>query len=87
MGKIKGPMQQEYLSGSLVKIAKREVLEDFMRTWKYHHKLRPEQLEFADKIGKVEFYGFYHGGDELYKVEGVPGIWHEQCLEAFESSP
>jgi len=83
MGKIKGPMQQEYPSGSLVKIVKRETLEEFLRTWKYHHKLQPEQLEFADKIGKVELYGFYHGGDELYKVEGIPGIWHEQCLEAY----
>jgi hypothetical protein len=23
----------------------------------------------------------HHGGDELYKLKGVPGIWHEQCLE------
>ena len=44
MGKTKGPMQQEYPSGSLVKIAKREALDEFMRTWKYHHKLQPEQL-------------------------------------------
>lgn len=60
MGKTKGPMQQEYPSGSLVKIINREQLEEFMRTWKYHHKLQPEQLEFAGKIGKVELYGFYH---------------------------
>ncbi len=51
-------MQQEYLTGSLVKIAKKEALEEFVQTWKYHHKLQPEQLKFADKIGKVEFMDF-----------------------------
>ena len=25
--------------------------------------------------------GFYHGGDELYKLKGMPGVWHEQCLK------
>ena len=24
--------------------------------------------------------GFYHGGDALYELEGVPGVWHEVCL-------
>jgi len=81
MGSTKGPMQQEYPSGSLVRVAKREMLEEFMRTWKYHHPLQAEQLEFAGKTGKVELHGFYHGGDEVYKVEGIPGIWHEKCLE------
>ena len=23
---------------------------------------------------------FYHGGDPLYKLAGIPGLWHEQCL-------
>lgn len=30
----------------------------------------------------VEKVGFYHGGDPLYKLDGVPGVWHEECLEA-----
>jgi hypothetical protein len=25
--------------------------------------------------------GYYHGGDVLYTLTGVRGIWHEQCLE------
>ena len=81
MGRIKGPMQQGYPTGSPVKIAKQGALEEFMRTWKYHHPLQPEQVEFAGRIGEVESYGFYHGGDELYKVEGIPGTWPEVCLE------
>jgi hypothetical protein len=24
--------------------------------------------------------GFYHGGDVLYVLEGIPGVWHESCL-------
>jgi hypothetical protein len=23
---------------------------------------------------------YYHGGDELYWLKEVPGVWHEQCL-------
>ena len=22
----------------------------------------------------------YHGGDIIYKLVDIPGIWHEQCL-------
>jgi hypothetical protein len=47
---------------------------------KYHHKLRPIQLEFADRIAEVEAVGFYHGGDVLYRLVGIPGTWHERCL-------
>jgi hypothetical protein len=83
VGKTKGPMQQEFPSGSLVRIANQEKLEEFRRTWTLHHRLQPEQLQYAGQIGKVVFHGFYHGGDELYKVEGIPGIWHEQCLDLY----
>jgi hypothetical protein len=30
----------------------------------------------------VEEVSFYHGGDALYVLEGLPGLWHEQCLES-----
>jgi hypothetical protein len=84
MGKMKGPYKEEFPKGTKVKIADRAFLEDFRETWKYHHKLEPEQLGFADKIAKVKSVGFYHGGDELYELKGVPGMWHEQCLRAVE---
>ncbi|HSQ32233.1 MAG TPA: hypothetical protein VLN49_20400 [Gemmatimonadaceae bacterium] len=51
-----------------------------MRMWTYHDKLQPEQLAYAGQVGAVKAYGFYHGGDELYWLEGIPGTWHEQCL-------
>lgn len=67
--------------GSRVRIQGRPFLENFMRTWKFHTKLKPEQLKYGGGIAEVESVGFYHGGDELYKLRDIPGIWHRQCLE------
>jgi hypothetical protein len=82
MGKIKGPYKEEFPKGSMVKIASRSALEEFLKTWKLHNKLQPQQLSYAGQIAEVESVGFYHGGDELYQLKGIPGIWHEECLEA-----
>jgi hypothetical protein len=82
MGKTKGAYKEEFVKGSRVKIADHTFLEDFHRTWKLHHRLERDQLNCADKFAKVKSVGFYHGGDELYELEGVPGTWHEQCLTA-----
>jgi len=82
MGRTKGPYKEEFPKGSTVKIASRPSLENFLRTWKLHNKLKPDQLNYAGQLAEVESVGFYHGGDELYKLKGVPGVWHEQCLEA-----
>ena len=72
----------KYEVGSKVLIAGRSALESFMTNWKYHNKLKPDQLEFAETMALVKSVGFYHGGDVLYTLEGVPGIWHEVCLSA-----
>lgn len=82
MGRTRGAYNIEFAVGSRVKIADRQTLEEFMRTWKYHNKLQPEQIDYHDRVAKVEDAGAYHGGDELYRLEGIPGIWHEQCLFA-----
>jgi hypothetical protein len=47
----------------------------------FHHPLTEDQLPYAGVQSRVVDVGFYHGGGELYRVEGVPGIWHESCLE------
>jgi len=47
----------------------------------------PEQLECAGTIGKVESVGYYHGGDELYKLIGIQGTWHEENLSAWGWAP
>ena len=81
MGKTRGPYQEEFPVGSLVRIRPREALEKFAQEWKWHHPLEPNQLDYARSAARVKDVSFYHGGDELYILEGVPGIWHEQCLE------
>jgi len=77
--------KQTFAIGSKVTIANRLYLENFIKTWKLHNKLKPEQLEFADRIAEIEAVGFYHGGDQLYKLKEIPGIWHEQCLKTYTS--
>ena len=62
MGRNKGPYNQEYPTGSLVKIANRQTLWEFIQNWKLHNKLQPEQLDYAGKTGTVRSCGFYHGG-------------------------
>jgi hypothetical protein len=81
MGKSKGPYNAEFPKSTTVQIADRAFLENFLRTWKFHNPLRPDQLNYADKSAEVKSIGFYFGGDELYELEGIPGIWHEQCLK------
>jgi hypothetical protein len=71
-----------FAQGSKVRVAAPAVLENFRKTWKYHHPLQPEQLQFAGAEAVVKSVGFYHGGDPLYELEDIPGIWNEPCLES-----
>jgi hypothetical protein len=80
MGKARGAYNAEFPEGSQVRITDREHLEEFKTTWKYHHPLINQQIGYAGCIARVKSVAFYHGGDELYTLEGIPGIWHECCL-------
>jgi hypothetical protein len=75
--------KEKFPVGSKVRIADVVQLQEFQRTWQFHHKLRPEQVDYAGKIAEVEEVNFYHGGDVLYKLREIPGIWHEQCVGSF----
>ena len=81
MGSRNGPYSAAFPRGTRVRVAARAKLEEFMASWKLHNPLRPEQLSFAGQLATVRDVGYYHGGDELYSLEGVPGSWHEACLE------
>ncbi len=82
MGRIRGPYNADFPVGSAVRIAGQEVLKGFQRPqWVYHHPLDAAQLEQAGRVTKVLEVGYYHGGDEMYELEGIPGLWHEACLE------
>jgi hypothetical protein len=74
------PYKEAFPIGTEVRIADRGFLDDFVVSWKYHHKLQPEQLAYANCVVKVKAVGFYHGGDPIYTLEGTPGLWLEQCL-------
>jgi hypothetical protein len=80
MGRTKGAYVEEFPKGSRIRVASRAVLERFRQEWTFHHPLQEEQLHFASQPGVVVKVSFYHGGDELYELDGVPGIWHESCL-------
>jgi len=75
------PYQNRFLKGSRVRIVPRPALDQFRSTWKLHHPLIDEQLLFAGEPTTIAKVGFYHGGDVVYELHGVPGIWHEVCLE------
>ena len=81
MGQTKGAYNVGFPLGTRVRVVSRSELEEFMRTWRFHHPLTEDQLAYAGFRGKVADVGFYHGGDELYHIEGIPGVWHEVCLQ------
>jgi hypothetical protein len=82
VGKTKGLNVAEFEVGSQVRIADRAFLEEFLEAGQYHNELEPEQLEYADRTAAVQSVNFFHGGDEIYQLEGIPGVWHEECLRA-----
>ena len=78
------PYKVAFPTGTEVRIADQAFLQDFMATWKYHHKLHSEQLNYADRVAKVKGVAFYHGGDPIYTLNGIPGLWLEQCLRPIQ---
>ncbi len=80
MGKTTGVNNAEFPVGTTVKIANRKFLEDFLEAGQYHNELEPEQLDYADRKTTVAKVEFFTGGDEIYTLEGIPGVWHEECL-------
>jgi len=73
---------EKFKIGASVRVAEKPFLEDFRTRWKWHHPLQEEQVGCAGAVSKVKTVGFYHGGDVIYTLEGLPGIWHEECLNA-----
>ena len=83
-----GPYSERYPVGSPVKIARLEELEEFMRTYKYHHALVPEQLRYAGMLTIVRSVEYYHGGDVIYTLEGTEKFaWLEPCLRDAYATP
>ena len=86
MGRQRGPYDPEYPVGTLVEILDHESLARFRDSWTSHHPVSEGQLTHAGKTARVTRVGFYHGGGELYQLEGVQGLWHEGCLRLPETT-
>jgi hypothetical protein len=71
----------KYPAGALVRVVSTRDLEGFLHTWKFNHPLRPEQLQYGGQTARVVRSMMYRGGDILYELDGIPGIWHEACVE------
>jgi len=82
LGKSKGLNVAEFEVGSQVRVADRSFLESFLEEGQYHNELEPEQLDYAGRTATVKKVEFFHGGDEIYTLDGIPGVWHEECLSA-----
>jgi len=76
----------KYRIGTTVRVADRATLDEFCRSWKLHHPLQRAQLKYAGRTAKVSRSFMYHGGDVLYELKGVLGVWHERLLEAEPNS-
>jgi hypothetical protein len=82
MGRLRGAYVAEYPAGMLVRVRNRASLEAFASEWRFHHPLQSLQFESAGRMTQVKSVAFYHGGDELYELEDLPGLWREANLES-----
>jgi hypothetical protein len=80
MNRSPQPYKELFPIGTVVRVADRSCLERFASDWKSHHPMEPDQLPLAGSVATVTKVSYYHGGDVLYELEGVPGIWHEPCI-------
>lgn len=76
------PYESQFQAGEHVRVADTETLLEFREKWRLHNPLTEEQLRFAGNEAVVAEVGFYHGGDALYRLDGVPGVWHGACLRS-----
>jgi hypothetical protein len=74
------PYEARFEQGTRVRIRSRPELERFRSDWIYHNPLTDEHLKHAGATATVAEVGYYHGGDVLYQLDGIPGVWHEANL-------
>jgi hypothetical protein len=82
MSEASKPYVAAFPVGSVVRVIDVETLGQFRPpAWRFHNPLEMLQLEFAGRVTTVAAIGYYHGGDALYTLADLPGVWHEGCLE------
>jgi len=81
VGSRNGPYKADFPRDSKARVKGLLFLESFKKEWRFHHPLSDEQLNYAANEALVVSVAYYHGGDELYTLKDIPGIWHERCLD------
>jgi hypothetical protein len=71
-----------FARGTRVRVKARPAPDEFAKGWNWHHPLEHGQFAAAGKEFEIQSAVYYHGGDVLYVLSGVAGIWHEACLES-----
>jgi hypothetical protein len=74
------PYQSKFQKGELVRVKSSEDLERFRLEWKFHDPLTVEQVAQGGRTDHVKEVGYYFGGDVLYTLDNIPGVWHEENL-------
>ena len=69
-----------------MRIRDADELISLQRSWRYHHPITDEALLHAGRQATIASVGYYHGGDVLYELQEVPGMWHEACLDQLTTS-
>jgi len=72
-----------FKKGDKIKINDKDYLLNFQRTWKYHHNITDDQIKYAERLAAVKDVYIYHGGEVMYALKSIPGIWLEQLIEEF----
>jgi hypothetical protein len=69
----------KFQAGDRVRIKSLEILQEFTLHPVYQ-PLQESQFKYADKLAVIAESSMYHGGNILYQLKGVPGIWHQDLL-------
>lgn len=75
----------KFQAGDHVRIRSREILEEF-NLHPIYQRLQESQFEHAGKPAVIAESSMYHGGHILYRLEGIPGIWHQDLFLPAETS-
>lgn len=75
----------KFVEGDEVTVLDRRSLEHFRSTWRYHHNVDDLMLEHAGRKSRIVSVAFYHGGNVLYALSGLPRMWHECLFEEARS--
>ena len=75
-----------FLIGDAVRIGDVADLERFQRLSAHPDPLPDSYFKYAGQVAEVIDTGYYPDGDNIYRLKGIPGVWHEGCLSRAASA-